>query len=1030
MLDFQLQQMPFRFGLAEGVDPRQAPPGTLLTAENVVWKQSGRLEKRFGTAALVATIIGGGSIVAASRLFARGSELCLIDGERLYAYSPAIASWKDVGGVPEVGLTWSPLTDSASGVKATDAALSAAGLLVHAWVTGDSTDTVTAGNLFVQVLDRVTGAVVIQPAHLDNSVTGVRVHVIGTSAYLVYRTDAGVINGWTLDLTVPEIGVAGTTLRSDCLETSGWDSVVIGTTIVVAYEHTAAAPKLVLHSFDTALAAVASGDVASEAGSAFLSIGLAGADGEQIFVAYYTHSSQEVRFATVDPSTLAEVTAPATVEAVQCRTVTVGRYDATSAVIAYRTRASDASRTSTRRIIANGTSNITTARGTWYSKPCGRPFMIGSRCYLAICEEAASGYTSAFTGANTYLVEVEVGSTGSAASNAIPHRYIGKIDMLTGASPVDFEPPPSPMVVSDTEAAFPSFFLASVPTGFETWRTGLRLVSATVGSSHPADAWRSVTYGSNAFFSAGVLSAYDGRSTFDYGFAAGPSIFSNTASSPLGAIVAGDYLYATSLEYPSATGLLYRSPPAVVAVPVTVAVTPTRETFVVFGTTLSSKQNVATGFSTDSARTVLLPFYRSTVGGSELQRLTVDPTYNWLQNDPLQSALNFVDTRADADIDGLGTALASRPALYTTGGILEDYSPVANVTMFGHVDRLWTLAGDERTWWYSKSFQDDLGVAPGFHPQLRISFDERQTAGATMDNKAVFFSESGVRFMEGVGPAPNGQNSDFQTPSVIQSDVGCVNARSVVGMPDGIMFLSARGLYLLTRGLELVWIGRAIKETLASFPNVTSAVLVAKHNQVRFTCNSVDGASGIVLVFDYVEKQWSTAKYSDGATYGCPIADACMWGGAWTFVTPTGTVYQESATSYLDAGTAWVPMTIETAWIAAAGPLAFQSVRAFSLHGTSHTDHDLTVSVGFNSEASYPQVVHIQAESAVTRVGVEECEISIGTRRKCATIRFKVADALPSAGTLGTGRGPALDMMGIEVGIKRGFAGQPATRKG
>ena len=64
---------------------------------------------------------------------------------------------------------------------------------------------------------------------------------------------------------------------------------------------------------------------------------------------------------------------------------------------------------------------------------------------------------------------------------------------------------------------------------------------------------------------------------------------------------------------------------------------------------------------------------------------------------------------------------------------------------------------------------------------------------------------------------------------------------------------------------------------------------------------------------------------------------------------------------------------------------------------------------------------------------LEELEMVIGTRRKCSQIRFRITDATPTnPGTypVGTGRGPSWDMMGLEVGSKRGFGNNPATKRG
>jgi hypothetical protein len=62
-------------------------------------------------------------------------------------------------------------------------------------------------------------------------------------------------------------------------------------------------------------------------------------------------------------------------------------------------------------------------------------------------------------------------------------------------------------------------------------------------------------------------------------------------------------------------------------------------------------------------------------------------------------------------------------------------------------------------------------------------------------------------------------------------------------------------------------------------------------------------------------------------------------------------------------------------------------------------------------------------------VGDEDANVIINTRRKCNTIRFKVVDSTPTTGTVGTGRGPSWDSMGLEVGVKRGFGNAPATKR-
>ncbi len=1033
MLDFQLQQIPFRFGLSEGTDPHQVPPGTLTTAENVAWKQSGRVEKRFGVAApLVRTLVDGGTAIAsATRLFTRGSELCLIDGASLYAYAPTLAKWRNVGRVPNVGMTWATVSNQVSGCQRPDSAISAAGQRIDAWTTGDGAVGAN-GALFVQVTDVTSGALQLAPTQLASSLIGnVRVVVIGTTAIVVANTSA-VVKAWTVDLSTLVVS-APTTLRSDVAfiatgvgAYASFDAIAVGTNFIVAY--TATGPLLKLYSYNASLVQQATGGITGEANGAAM-VSIDGVSGEGLYVFYQSGEVAGVsmlRLALANVSTLAQTVAPSTIEtlaaATEARSVGVCRYDASNCIVAYTAPGvggTEMWRATTYKVSNAALITASSERGTFGNYMLSAPFMFGGSCYMLLSDGVVGGGRSDI---NSCLVEVEVTAR---VSPFTPHRLVGLIDPLVGGLVPYGTTLAKASSVSATSVTIPLPFQEVTNPSYV--RQGLRILSLTLGASLPADMWRITGAGQEAFIYAGILSAYDGRAAFDYGFLRSPTIYSATASNGTGNMVAGTYLYGVVLEYRSATGLLYRSPPDTSG---TVTFAAPSDTVVVTSQcyNLGNKQTIATLFGSSSALPTLHAWYRTVVNGTVYQRRTLEPTDTVTYVDQLTENVSFTDLAADAAVGGSANGMASRPAMYTTGGILDDYTPPGGVTTFQHRQRLWALTGDQKTWWYSKSFQDDLGVAPGFHPDFRISFAETQSCGIGMDDKHIFFSATGVAYMQGDGPAPNGANSDYIAPSQIQSDVGCTSPRSLVSTPDGIMFLSARGICLLTRGLEIVWLGRPIKDTLAAYPTVTSAVLVAKHSEVRFTCTTTAGTTGIVLVYNYVEKQWSTSKYHDGTTYGCAIADACIHNGAWTFVTPAGLVFSESTTSYLDNAT-YVPMTLETAWIAAAGPLAFQSVRTFALHGQSFTNHDLTVSVGFDSDTSYPQVASFAAQSTVTTVGVEECEVIIGTRRKCQTIRFKVVDATPTTGAVSTGRGPAFDMMGLEVGVKRGFAGLPATKR-
>jgi len=104
----------------------------------------------------------------------------------------------------------------------------------------------------------------------------------------------------------------------------------------------------------------------------------------------------------------------------------------------------------------------------------------------------------------------------------------------------------------------------------------------------------------------------------------------------------------------------------------------------------------------------------------------------------------------------------------------------------------------------------------------------------------------------------------------------------------------------------------------------------------------------------------------------------------------------------------------------ATGPLNYQSVRTFQLDGVSMSAHGLDISVGFNGDTSYAQGPASFSEglSTVTDTGPSAAKVSIGTRRKCRSIRFKIEETLPAV--YGTGQGAIWSTMGIEVGVKKG----------
>lgn len=113
-----------------------------------------------------------------------------------------------------------------------------------------------------------------------------------------------------------------------------------------------------------------------------------------------------------------------------------------------------------------------------------------------------------------------------------------------------------------------------------------------------------------------------------------------------------------------------------------------------------------------------------------------------------------------------------------------------------------------------------------------------------MDEKLILFEDNRIFSLTGQGPTPTGDQNDFSEPSLVTSDAGCIDPRSIVLIPIGILFQSNKGIYLLSRSLETKYIGAPVE----AFNNqtITSAKLLQDQNQVRLL-----SSDGTTLVYDY-----------------------------------------------------------------------------------------------------------------------------------------------------------------------------------
>ena len=295
-----------------------------------------------------------------------------------------------------------------------------------------------------------------------------------------------------------------------------------------------------------------------------------------------------------------------------------------------------------------------------------------------------------------------------------------------------------------------------------------------------------------------------------------------------------------------------------------------------------------------------------------------------------------------------------------------------------------------------------------------------------LDDKLIIFKESRIYYITGEGPTNTGSQNDFSEPQLITTDTGCSEVDSVVLMPQGLMFKSNKGIYLLGKDLSVSYIGGNVE--LYNSSTISSAVLIENTNEIRFTTTD-----NFCLVYDYRVQQWSTFTNHDAN-------DGIIWNNTYHYLKSSGKVLQETASFYKDEN-APVRLLIETAWIKLNDIQGFGRVWRAIVLGDYFTQHVLRVSVGFDYQGFYNEVHDYDYNSSDgleaygvdtpygdgtyggTSDGVFQFRMHL-SQQKCQAIRFKFEDVV----NLIIDQSYALSSLQLEVGLKQGVKKLAAAR--
>lgn len=491
--------------------------------------------------------------------------------------------------------------------------------------------------------------------------------------------------------------------------------------------------------------------------------------------------------------------------------------------------------------------------------------------------------------------------------------------------------------------------------------------------------------GANLFFAGGILSAYDGVTATEAGFLLFPEVVS-VADGAAGSVDAGSHQFVALYEWIDGAGQRHQSAPSVA---VTYVAPGAKKVIVTIPTLpLTAKAGVT------------IVVFRTVVNGTTFYRLNAVNAP--IANTTAAATVTYTDNTTDAN-------LVSGEILYTVGGQLPNNAPPACTVVCQHQSRLFIDSENPLEGRYSQVQVPGFGLQWNEALNFFLPAESGGIAGfASQDDRLVVFGSRRIYAIIGTGPTPAGVQNGYSTPQEIASDVGCAEPRSILRMPQGIIFKSAKGWHLLGRGLDVQYIGSAVESRNGDA--VSAITLLEDRKEVR-----IASPTGRSLIFSYLSGEWSEAL--DYAA-----VDAVWWtgGGKYVHATAAGAINGDTPTQ-TDAG-AVIPLTFTTAWLRPGESIhGFVRCWRFLLGGAYTADSALVITADF-LPGSLPSETHTFAHSSALADAAGNWLARIHLKsQKFAAVQFTVTDT-----PIVPGPGLSFTSLALEVGLKRGAIKLPA----
>ncbi len=1070
-----IQKQPLNINFAKGVDqktdPWQVSPDRFLALTNSVFDKIGRLTKRNGFRILAS---GLDSSVSSIKTF-QGNLTAI--GNNFYALNEDAGTLVDKGSFRPLSLSTTSLVKNNFSQTQCDSATAPNGLICVAYTENQSGTTAYR----YSVIDGNTGQVLVAPNVILSSSGGIasgspRVFVLENNFIIVFTASVGGSNRLQyFPIGINSLQIGATVNISSAYSpasTVAFDGYVMNDSLYLAWNSSAAGGILIIYlSSGLTLSSSVNIDAAHEA-----TIMSVTSDGTYVYVSYYDSGTSDGYIVAVNQNLTALFSAQQWANNITITAVTSAAILGT-ATIYYQTTNTYSYNGALRSDYLSKitcTSGGTVGTAALLKRSVGlasKAFFIGTTQYVLTAFSSPYQPTYflidgsgnivsqlAYQNGGGYLalglpdVSVNYNSTeytsASGSVSVLPteveeDQYAVLLNSTTGGKTLyQFINGAWTLVPSVASSAYLlKNFISSTATGTTNvnqtaniyFQTGISLATFSIGRVGVQTA----EIGNTLNTTGGFLWSYDGSVAVENGFFLFPDSVQVTWSASGGSVVAqpdgatntNAYFHQVVYEWSDNQGNQYRSTPSL----------PVGTTTTGSGSSGSFAVNIPT-LRLSYKTSVKITVYRWSVGQQSYYQTTsiTSPTLN---NSSIDS-ITFTDTNADATI--LGNNL-----IYTTGSVIEDSSAPSfdAITLFDN--RLWGIDAENKdVLWYSKQVIQNTPVEMSGLFTLYVS-PTQSSQGATgpmrviapMDDKLIIFKKNAAYYINGTGPDNTGANSQYSQATFITATAGCDNPNSVVLTPEGIMFESDKGIWILKRDLSTDYIGNPV-EDYTEDATVTSSENIPETNQVRFTLSS-----GITLMYDYFIGQWGTFKNVNAIS-------GTIYKNKHTVLTPYSQVWQETPEAYLD-GNSPVLVGFTTAWINLAGLQGYQRAYFFYLLGKYASPHKLQIYISYDYSSGPTQSTLISPTNFsgvyggpsvnpadgtdyaspygqdatfggsalvddMARGSVEQWRVFFAKQR-CQSIQISLQEIYDPSLGMSPGEGLSLSGLNLVIGVKKGF---------